>query len=59
VTEERKHAILFATTLLCARKMIETIESGKPSFAEEYFIDRAIQKVETILARIDPKWPNP
>jgi hypothetical protein len=39
--------------------MIETIESGKPSFAEEYFIDRAIQKVETILARIDPKWPNP
>ncbi len=58
MTEERKHAILFATTLLCARKMIETIDSDKPNFAEEYFIDRAIQKVETILARIDRKWPT-
>ena len=36
MTEERKHAILFAATLLCARKMIETMESDKPNFAEEY-----------------------
>ena len=28
--EQRKHAILFATTPLCARKLIETIESDKP-----------------------------
>jgi hypothetical protein len=26
--EQRKHAILFAATLLCARKLIESIESG-------------------------------
>ncbi len=32
MTEERKHAILFAATLLCARKLIETMESDKPNF---------------------------
>jgi len=58
MTEERKHAILFAATLLCARKMIETIESDKPNFAEEYFVDRAIRKAEFILERIDKRWPN-
>jgi len=56
MTEERKQAILFAATLLCARKMIETIESDKPNFAEEYFVDRAIQKAGFILERIDRKW---
>jgi len=59
MTEERKHAILFAATLLCARKMIETIESDKPNFTEEYFVDRAIKKVAFILERIDKKWPTP
>ncbi|HUL35455.1 MAG TPA: hypothetical protein VL128_16330 [Candidatus Eisenbacteria bacterium] len=56
MTEERKHAILFAATLLCARKMIETIESDKPNFAEEYFVDRAIRKVEFIMERIEKKF---
>jgi len=55
MTEERKHAILFAATLLCARKLIETIESDKPNMAEQFFIDRAIQKVEFILQRIDSR----
>ena len=58
MTEDRKHAILFAATLLCARKLIETMESDKPNFAEEYFVDRAIQKAAFILERIDRKWPN-
>jgi hypothetical protein len=31
MTEERKHAILFAATLLCARKMIEIMDSDKPT----------------------------
>jgi hypothetical protein len=30
MTEEQKHAILFAATLLSARRSIETIESDKP-----------------------------
>jgi hypothetical protein len=28
MTEERKHAILFATTLLCARKIIDVIDTN-------------------------------
>jgi len=55
--EQRKHAILFAATLLCARKMIETIESDKPNFAEQYWVDRSIDKAAFILERIDKKWP--
>ena len=56
MTEERKHAILFAATLLCARKLIETMESDKPNFAEEYFVDRAVQKAAFILERRDKRY---
>jgi len=55
--EQRKHAILFAATLLCARKLIETIDSDKPNMAKQYFVDRAIQEAEFILARIEKRWP--
>ncbi len=58
MTEERKHAILFAATLLCARKLVETIESNKPNMAKQYFVDRAIQEVEFVMERIDKKWPG-
>jgi hypothetical protein len=57
--EQRKHAILFATTLLCARKLIETIESDKPNRAEEFFIERAVMKAERIMEVIDRRWPTP
>ena len=57
MTEERKYAILFAATLLSARRLIENIESDKPHFNEQYFVDRAISKVEFILERIDYRWP--
>jgi hypothetical protein len=43
MTEERKHAILFAATLLCARKIIDSMDSDKPNLAKQFFIDRAIQ----------------
>jgi hypothetical protein len=56
--EQRKHAILFAATLLCARKMIETMDSDKPNFAKQYFVDRAIQEAEFILERIEKRWPT-
>jgi hypothetical protein len=58
MTEERKHAILFAAPLLCARKMIETMESDKPNFAEQYWVDKAVEKTAFILERIDKKWPQ-
>jgi hypothetical protein len=55
--EQRKHAILFAATLLCARKLIETIDSDRPNMAKQYFVDRAIQEAQFVLERIDSKWP--
>ena len=59
MTEERKHAILFAATLLCARKLIETMDSDKPNFARQYFVDKAIDEAAFILERIDRKFPQP
>lgn len=58
MTKERKHAILFAATLLRARKLIETIESDKPDLPKLFFVDRAIQEAEFILERIDKRWPE-
>ena len=57
MTEERKHALLFATTMLCSRKLIETIESDKPNMAKQYFVDKAIDEAALIMERIDKKWP--
>jgi hypothetical protein len=56
--EHRKHTILFAATLLCARKLIESIESDKPNLAKQYFVDRAIDEAAFILERIDKRWPE-
>ena len=56
MTEDSKHAILFAATLLAARKLIENIEADKPKLNEEYFIDRAISKAVLVLERIDVKY---
>jgi hypothetical protein len=58
MTEDRKYAILFAATLLCARKLIETMESDKPNFAKQYFVDKAVDEAAFILERIDKKWPT-
>ena len=56
MTEARKHAILFAATLLSARRLIENIESDKPHMNEQYFIDRAIAKAVLVLERIVAKY---
>ena len=46
MTEERKFAILFAATILAARKLID-IDPNKPNMAKGYFVDRAIEDVAT------------
>jgi len=56
VTEERKFAILFAATILAARKLID-MDPNKPNMAKGYFVDRAIDDAAFILERIDKKWP--
>jgi hypothetical protein len=57
MTDERKYAILFAATLLCARKLIDSMESDKPNMAKEYWTEKAIKEVGYILERIDKRWP--
>ena len=59
MTEERKHTILFAATILSARKLIECIESDKPNFAKEYFVEKAINEAVFVLEKIDLRWPEP
>jgi hypothetical protein len=54
MTEERKHAILFAATILAARKLNDA--EIKP-WAREYAITDAIEKANRILEKIDEKWP--
>ncbi len=54
MTEERKYAILFAATILCARKLAE-LDSDKPSPAKVYAINTAIEKAKFILDKIDPR----
>jgi hypothetical protein len=56
--EQRKYAILFAATILAARKLIDMTASDKPSFAKQHFVERAIDKATFILKRIDKKWPT-
>ena len=58
MTEERKHAILFAATILSARRIQESMMSDKPDMAKQFYIDRAIQEATFILERIDKKWPT-
>ena len=55
MTEERKYAILFAATLLCARKLMEL---DRPSPARVAAVENAISQAAFILDRIDRKWPE-
>ncbi len=58
MTEERKHAILFAATLLSARKLVDIMDSDKTNLAKGYLVDKAIEEAAFILERIDKKWPE-
>jgi len=57
VTEERKFAILFAATILAARKLID-MDPDKPSMAKGFLVDRAIDDAVFVLERIDARWPT-
>jgi hypothetical protein len=57
MTEERKFAILFAATILAARKLMD-VDPKKPNMAKSHFVDRAVEDAAFILERIDKKWPT-
>jgi len=54
--DRRKYALLFAATILPARKLHEI--GGKPCPARECAIADAITKAEQILKRIEERWPS-
>ena len=56
MTEERKYAVLFAATPLCARKLMEL--GDRPSPAKFAVVEDAISNAKFILDRIDKKWPD-
>jgi hypothetical protein len=64
MTEERKYAILFAATLLSARKLMPLLEdeSPKPNMAQKFwteaYVKRAIDQAASILEEIDKRWPS-
>jgi hypothetical protein len=57
MTEERKYAILFAATLLSARRLIDSMGSNKPDLAKGFWVDKAIEEAEFVRERIEKKWP--
>ena len=57
MTEERKHAILFAATLLCARKAQPYLEGEGANCLTELYIWRAIEQASRIADKIDARWP--
>jgi hypothetical protein len=63
MTEERKHAILFAATLLCARKIIALIDSADDQRMGKrlwlgVFEKEAIEYVAALMEKIDERWPR-
>jgi hypothetical protein len=36
--------------------MIEIMDSDKPNFAKQFFVDKAIQEAEFVLQRTDKRW---
>ena len=56
MTEERKFAILFAATILAARRLID-LDPDKPNMAKGFFVDHVIEDAAFILERIDARWP--
>jgi hypothetical protein len=58
VSEERKFAILFAATILAARKLADLGDlADRPCPAREVVIKDAISKAEMILRKIDSLYP--
>jgi len=57
VDDQRKYALLFAATILAARKLHEL--GDKPCPSREYAISDAITKAEAILERIENRMKQP
>jgi len=57
MTDERKYALLFAATILAARKLASLEDRTGPSPAKVYAVEKAIDQAKFILERIEARWP--
>jgi hypothetical protein len=57
MTEDRKYAILFAATLLCARKLNQ-LGSDRPGPEKVAAVENAITQAAFIMEHIDKRWPG-
>jgi hypothetical protein len=58
VSEDRKFALLFAATILAARRLSELGElADRPCPARNVVINDAINRAEAILREIDRRYP--
>jgi len=57
MTKGRKHAILSAATLLCARKVPPYLEGGGADMLTEHYVWRTIEQAKRIADKIDGFWP--
>jgi len=57
--EQRKYAILFAPTLLSARKLMEMMEEEGPNMGKEFWaeqwVNKAIDRAAFILEKIEKR----
>ncbi len=58
MTEERKHAILLAATILLARKLMPMLEVETPDGLIEHYQWRAIHQASRLLEKIDKRCVN-
>ena len=56
MTEERKYALLFAATILAARKLASFSDTTGPTPAKLCAVESAIDQAKFILQRIDERW---
>jgi hypothetical protein len=58
MTEERKFALLFAATILAARKLAGLEDPDKLTPKKVSAVETAIRHAAYILGEIDKKWPS-
>jgi hypothetical protein len=59
MTDERKYALLFAATILAARKLASLDTKTGPTPAKICAVENAIDQAKFILDRIEARWPEP
>jgi hypothetical protein len=58
MTDERKYALLFAATILAARKLANLSDTTGATPAKICAVETAIDQAKFILDRIEARWPS-